>query len=144
MKIYAEKSLRDFRPWSGAVRTYERIYNAGLIDCLEEFLEEEYPDGMDETQLNDLLWFEPDYILACCGLRSEDEIRDELSDARQRLQDLTHDYLVETEEMESEDEGYSTDELCAMWQELYDDYYRDEIEDLRSTIADLERELYGF
>ena len=141
MKIYTEKSLGEFQPWAGALHTYERICNAGLLDDLEAHLEAEYPDGIDETCLNDLFWFDSDYILSCCGLRSESEIQDELSDARSQLQDLLADYSSEAEDMASECDMADDEELRLARQKLYDQYYRSEIEDLESTISDLEREL---
>ena len=141
MKIYSERPLADFEPWSGAVRVYDRIYNAGLLEHLESILEEEYPDGIDETELDDLFWFESDYIYGLCGLRTEDEIREDLADTRSQHQDLMSDYILETEEIEAEWTAASVEELKTMWQELYDEEYRDEIEELERTIADLEREL---
>ena len=36
-------------------------------------LEDVYPDGIEETQLNDLLWFEPDWCLEMVGLKDEEE-----------------------------------------------------------------------
>lgn len=128
MRIYSEKSLRDFQPWSGAVRMYDRLYNAGLLDAFEAFLESEYPEGIDETELNDMLWFDQDYVCAVCGLRSESEIIGELSDARAELQDLRDEYADSLEDADDP-------------AELYDSEYRDEIEELEKRISELESEL---
>lgn len=48
--------------WSGAVDTLNTISNEGKEDDLMELLDEFYPDGVDETELNDFLAFEDDYI----------------------------------------------------------------------------------
>ena len=48
--------------WSGAVDTLNTILNKGKEDDLMELLDELYPDGVDETELNDFLAFEDDYI----------------------------------------------------------------------------------
>lgn len=48
--------------WSGAVDTLNTISNEGKEDELMELLDELYPDGVDETELNDFLSFEDDYI----------------------------------------------------------------------------------
>lgn len=48
--------------WSGAVDTLNTISNEGKEDDLMELLDELYPDGVDETELNDFLAFEDDYI----------------------------------------------------------------------------------
>lgn len=48
--------------WSGAVDTLNTISNEGKEDDLMELLDELYPDGVDEAELNDFLAFEDDYI----------------------------------------------------------------------------------
>lgn len=48
--------------WSGAVDTLNTISNEGKEDDLMELLDELYPDGVDETELNNFLAFEEDYI----------------------------------------------------------------------------------
>ena len=73
MKIYQEKSLRDFEFWSGAKTTAETIWNNFReegFDTIERELEMDYPDGMDETQINDIFWFETDYIATLLGYRN--------------------------------------------------------------------------
>lgn len=141
MRIYADKSLSEFQPWSGAVRTYDRISNAGLLDCLEQILEEEYPDGIDEMELNDLFWFDSEYVLRSCGLRTEDEIREELSDARDRLRDLTEEYISETEVLEEDAGGLTPAELRELWGDAFDRDFLDEFEEIESLINELQQEL---
>lgn len=78
MKIYNEISdLSDFSPWSGAVETYNRIIEAGKGEFFIAMLEDVYPDGMTDTELNDLLWFDPAFCLDLVGLQSEDEDEEE-------------------------------------------------------------------
>ena len=77
MQIYRELDLTSFEPWSGAVDTYERIYNEGKLDDLESLLEELYPDGIEETQLNDLLWFEEEWLFECLGIEEENDEEEE-------------------------------------------------------------------
>lgn len=73
MKIYREESLHEFEPWNGAVYAYNRIDEKGKLDELELILEDLYPDGMGETELNDLLWFEDEYIFSLLGIEDCDE-----------------------------------------------------------------------
>ena len=73
MKIYKELDLTSFEPWNGAIDTYNTIYNADKLNDLELLLEELYPDGIDETQLNDLLWFESDWLYESLGISEEEE-----------------------------------------------------------------------
>ena len=73
MKIYAEKSLRDFEFWSGAKDTAKYLgYNE--LDLIESILEELYPEGMDETTINDIFWFEDDTIAEWLGYNNFEEI----------------------------------------------------------------------
>ena len=55
MKVYSEKSLRNFEFWSGAKSNAEEL-TLEQIDMVESILEELYPDGMEETQINDFFW----------------------------------------------------------------------------------------
>lgn len=67
----------DYKPWSGAVDTWDRIVDEDKIDALEQYLDEMYPDGIDETELNDLLWFEPEYIFEILGISDEEDENEE-------------------------------------------------------------------
>ena len=72
MKIYSEKSLRNFEFWSGAKENANELTSAQL-DEVETILEDLYPNGMDETQINDLFWFDFDTIKEWLGITEEDE-----------------------------------------------------------------------
>ena len=70
MKIIHEiDSLIDFEPWSGAVHVYENLTWAQL-DQLDRMLEELYPAGMTDTQVNDMLWHDSDRIAELLGFRN--------------------------------------------------------------------------
>jgi len=66
-------TLRDFKAWSGAVDTQETILNEGKGEEFDSLIEELYPDGIDERHLNDLLWFEEDWIFEMLGIADEEE-----------------------------------------------------------------------
>ena len=80
MKIYTEKNLAYFEWWSGAKDTAEtieeKLREIGW-EQLEAILEDQYPDGIDETALNDLLWFEPELIFEWLGIEEEEEEEEE-------------------------------------------------------------------
>ena len=68
MKIYRDESLSNFEFWSGAIAnaeefTLEELDHIGMeleaLDC--------EGDGYDETQINDLMWFEPEYLASIIG-----------------------------------------------------------------------------
>lgn len=61
MKITSEKSLFNFDFWSGAETTANKLTNK-KFNIIESQLEDCYPDGIDETQLNDIFWFEQDFV----------------------------------------------------------------------------------
>lgn len=79
----------SYRPWSGAVDTWDVIEANGAMDDLENFLDEAYPDGIGETELNDLLWFDSDYVYEALGIRNPD----------------AEDEEEEEEDYDSEEEG---------------------------------------
>lgn len=69
MKLYDEiYRLEDFEPWSGAVETYDKITIAGYGEEFIQQLDGIYPDGITQTQLNDLLWFEEEWCYEIVGL----------------------------------------------------------------------------
>lgn len=72
MKIYSEKSLRNFEFWSGAKENANELTGAQL-DSVETILEDLYPEGMDETQINDLFWFDFDTVKEWLGITDEEE-----------------------------------------------------------------------
>ena len=83
MKIYSEKSLREFNFWSGAADRVKYL-TAEELDTIEATLEELYPEGMSETIVNDLFWFDEDTIAEWLGyddfdalMRRDDEEEDE-------------------------------------------------------------------
>lgn len=78
MKIYAETSLRNFEFWSGAKDTAKYL-TLDELDTIEAILEDIYPDGIDETTVNDFFWFDDDTIAEWLGYDNFEQImnRDE-------------------------------------------------------------------
>ena len=66
MRICTETHLSGFTPWSGAKETMAEL-TFKQVDALNDIIEELYPDGIDETELNDILWFERDAIAEWLG-----------------------------------------------------------------------------
>lgn len=69
MKYTVDETLREFQFWSGAKETAKQLTDEQL-DQMETILEECYPDGMTDTQINDIFWFETDWIAEQLGFRS--------------------------------------------------------------------------
>lgn len=77
--IIEDASIANFDAWSGAKDTKETIINAGKAHEFDALIDELYPDGLTETHLNDLLWFEPEFIFENLGI-SDEENDDENED----------------------------------------------------------------
>lgn len=73
MKVTSEITLFQFNAWSGATGTQLNILRAGLENEFDSLIEELYPDGIDETQLNDILWFESEWVYESLGMKEETE-----------------------------------------------------------------------
>lgn len=73
MRIYTEQSLKNFDFWSGAKDTVKYL-TVEELDTIEEMLEELYPEGMDETEINDFFWFDDDTIAEWLGYNNFEEI----------------------------------------------------------------------
>jgi hypothetical protein len=72
MKIINDNlSLRNFDAWSGAKDTKQLILDNNKEDEFEFMMQDLYPEGMTETQLNDILWFETDWICETLGIDNE-------------------------------------------------------------------------
>lgn len=74
MKVYKEvNSYSDFDFWSGARDTVKYL-TADEIEEIFSMLEDAYPEGMEETEVNDFFWFEDDTIAEWLGYSSFEEI----------------------------------------------------------------------
>ena len=71
MKITMESTLREFQAWSGAVGTKNTIISLRLEEQFEELVDECYPDGLTAAELNDILWFDSEWIFECLGIEEE-------------------------------------------------------------------------
>lgn len=76
MKITSETSLKNFEFWSGAKDSANEL-TSSQFDEVENILEDLYPDGMTDTQINDLFWFDFDTVKEWLGIEDEDEDEDE-------------------------------------------------------------------
>ncbi len=131
MKIISETSLERFEAWSGAEKTLDKIISEGKAQEFEFILEDLYPEGMDEIQLNDLLRFESDWCFEAVGIRTESEIESELKEAEEELESMMNDYRDEID-----DEELTEEEKAEIWES-----YQPDIEELENRIAELKEEL---
>jgi hypothetical protein len=73
MKIYREIPLTEFEFWAGAKDRVKYLTEEEL-EQIEQILEEIYPEGMSEFEVNDLFWFEEELIAEWLGYENFDEI----------------------------------------------------------------------
>ena len=131
MTITYELDLNSFEAWSGAKDTLDRIQREGKCAELENILEELYPDGMTETQLNDLLWFDSESVYEWLGIRSEEQIEKEIKEAEEELAEVQSNL-----EDDLDDDELTTEERA----EIIESYQPD-IDEIKERIADLKEEL---
>ena len=73
MKTINENTrIADFNAWSGAVDTKQTILENDKAEEFEGLIEDCYPDGLTETQLNDILWFDSDWVYETLGIVIEE------------------------------------------------------------------------
>ena len=73
MKVYQETNLSNFEAWCGARDTKLVIMEHRKEEEFEALIEELYPEGIDETQLNDILWFDSEWVFECLGINEEED-----------------------------------------------------------------------
>lgn len=132
MKVYSEINIADFKAWGGAINTLDRIIAEDKCDELEAILEDLYPDGINETGLNDLLWFDDETVFSWLGIRTESEIRSELAEAKEELEEFKQNYADDCE-----DEDMTVEEKIKLWKSNYEE----DILELEEKISKLEEEL---
>ena len=73
MKIYRDENLSNFKFWAGAIANAEEFTLEELDQITAELESLDDGDGYDETQINDLMWFEPEYLASLIGLEWDSE-----------------------------------------------------------------------
>lgn len=131
MIITYELDLNSFKAWSDAVDTLDRIQREGKCEELENILEDLYPDGMTEAELNDLLWFDSEAVYEWLGIRSETKVREETKEAEEELAKM-ESWLKE----DLDDEDLTEEERADIIEE-----YQSDIDEIMERIADLKEEL---
>lgn len=87
VKTINEYGKNDFynlydNSWSGAKDTLDDIRNANLEDEFMDLLDEYFgtEEEIDDTELNDFIWFERDTIYENLGLDENGEVKTEEED----------------------------------------------------------------
>lgn len=138
------KEINDFYAladmvWSGAVDTIKDIQNTNKEDEFMNFLEAVFCDEVPtDTEVNDFIWFERDYIYENIGLTENGELPEEemieaLNESIKRLE-LEDDF----EEFCDDCEECICDKICYAkvdCKELFEDYKNQviTIDDIKMT-----------
>lgn len=75
-ELITSENIDSFKPWNGAVPNWERIQNEGKLEEFKNLIAELYPDNIEDQTLNDLLWFDFDFIKEVLNIEDE-EVQEE-------------------------------------------------------------------
>lgn len=130
--------LRD-RLWSEAVHTWDNIVEAGKEQEALTFLNEIFCDRVPTiTEINDVLWFEPETVYEAIGLTSEGETPKEWTISRAELDELKHRGRIEEDKLEYIENSFYGEYVTLTEQDFKDDdleLSEEEIEELNEVIA---------
>jgi len=71
--INNDMTLENFNTWSGATETKNVILENDKGEEFDSLIEELHPDGLTETDLNDILWFEDEWLFESLGIDTEED-----------------------------------------------------------------------
>ena len=128
MKVFYELDLHNFEAWSGGKDTLKDL-SYDEISTIESSLEDIFGDEyIDETAINDFLWFERDTIAELLGYKDEEcmwRVKEYGDEVTVKIHDIEWD-------IDEEDEDIP--ELKTEITETFD--YNGDNDDLEETISD--------
>lgn len=75
MTISYEFNIEKFEAWSGGKDTKEDIIRNNKEEEFTTYVEDIFPEGCTETEMNDFLWFDRDNIYEALGLDEDGNIK---------------------------------------------------------------------
>lgn len=99
MKIYYEVDIDEFEFWEGG-KCVADSFSEDDLEAIQNKLEELYPDGMSDTELNDLFWHDEDFVAGLAGYSSFQKVKEGIkSDEEDEIYDETYwdDEIYESE-----------------------------------------------
>lgn len=111
MEYKVECDLDQFDAWSGGKDTLDVLKEKGVCDEVQSFIEELFCDETPtETAINDVLWFERDFIAQHLGYKDWDEFEHGDEDEPEIYEDINGVELAVSDEVHWHDEaGYDED-----------------------------------
>lgn len=105
MKIYYEVDIDEFEFWEGG-KCVADSFSEDDLEVIQNKLEELYPDGMSDTELNDLFWHDEDFVAGLAGYSSFQKVKEGIkSDEEDEIYDETY----------WDDEIYESEKEDRMW-----------------------------
>lgn len=130
MKIYSEiYDLQEFSPWSNAKHTWEKIIEADKGEEFIQHLDCIYPEGVTESQLNDLLWFEEEWCYELVNLNkwgvepvhAEDFVGESIQ-IQKAIEEAINDYIKSDNNTEGYTEGDFDDLDASYFEDAVDEW----------------------
>ena len=73
MKLtYEMNNIDEFKAWSGAVPTRNAIIKNHKQEEFMFILNDIFPNGCSETELNDFLWFDDEFIFSALDIEQKE------------------------------------------------------------------------
>lgn len=72
MKVTEELSLSNFYFWGGA-KERAQMLTIDELNEIESQLNDLYPDGINAMKINDIFWFDFDWIVQMLGYEDEED-----------------------------------------------------------------------
>lgn len=99
MKIYYEVDIDEFEFWEGG-KCVADSFSEDDLEVIQNKLEELYPDGMSDTELNDLFWHDEDFVAELAGYSNFQKVKEGIkSDEEDEIYDESYwdDEIYENE-----------------------------------------------
>lgn len=72
MKVISEMNLTSFGFWSGGLLNAQML-TYDELEQLEYIFEDIYSEGMTDTMINDIMWFDFSWVCDALGLEYDEE-----------------------------------------------------------------------
>ena len=136
MKIYQDINLSEFKFWSGA-KTWAAEFTSEELDQIGEILENDgyAPEGgWTDTAVNDLFWFEPEFVASLIGKIIPDLAQERFDAGISAVEDEIRDY-------DDFEEEFDKDALKDTFISAFNDYdvnydYGSAVEELADNLFD--------
>lgn len=97
MRIITETSLENFEAWSGGADTLNTLIEKDLCETLEYHIENDiFPNGCTDTELNDFLWFEDNFIAELLGYKNWEDLENDGEEEEEVEEEIDNEYLEES------------------------------------------------